>query len=58
VQASRSGSMTNSPAIKRFSPFTDDEGGEEHIRMGALTLFHQRAFDWLDGKVKDPPRAG
>jgi dienelactone hydrolase len=28
--------------------FTAAEGAEEHCHAGALTLFHQRMFDWLD----------
>jgi hypothetical protein len=28
--------------------FTAAEGAEEHCHVGALTLFHQRMFDWLD----------
>jgi hypothetical protein len=34
---------------KTFISFTADEGGGEHCRVGAHRLFHQRAFDWLDG---------
>ena len=28
--------------------FREDEGAGEHCHEGALFLFHQRAFDWLD----------
>jgi hypothetical protein len=33
---------------KTFVSFTADEGAGEHCHVGAHTLFHQRAFDWLD----------
>jgi pimeloyl-ACP methyl ester carboxylesterase len=33
---------------KTFMRFTVEEGAEEHCHVGALTLFHQRLFDWLD----------
>jgi dienelactone hydrolase len=33
---------------KDFIRFTAEEGAEEHCHEGALTLFHQRMFDWLD----------
>lgn len=33
---------------KAFISFTSDEGAGEHCHVGAHTLFHQRAFDWLD----------
>lgn len=33
---------------KTLLTFTADEGAEEHCHEGALTLFHQRMFDWLD----------
>jgi len=36
---------------KELISFTADEGADEHCHMGALTLFHQRAFDWLDEVV-------
>ncbi len=25
-----------------------EEGAEEHVQAGAMTLLHQRLFDWLD----------
>jgi predicted alpha/beta-fold hydrolase len=28
--------------------FREDEGAGEHCHEGALSLFHQRTFDWLD----------
>jgi pimeloyl-ACP methyl ester carboxylesterase len=28
--------------------FREDEGGGEHCHAGAVSLFHQRTFDWLD----------
>jgi len=31
--------------------FTAAEGAEEHCHVGALTLFHQRMFDWLDATL-------
>jgi pimeloyl-ACP methyl ester carboxylesterase len=33
---------------KTFLTFTAAEGAGEHCHEGALTLFHQRLFDWLD----------
>ena len=36
---------------KTFLRFTADEGAAGHCQTGALTLFHQRAFDWLDEAV-------
>jgi dienelactone hydrolase len=33
---------------KTLLQFTAAEGAEEHCHVGALTLFHQRMFDWLD----------
>lgn len=33
---------------KTLLKFTAAEGAEEHCHEGALTLFHQRMFDWLD----------
>jgi dienelactone hydrolase len=33
---------------KTFVAFTAAEGAGEHCSEGALTLFHQRMFDWLD----------
>lgn len=36
---------------KRLITFTAVEGAEEHCNVGALTLAHQRIFDWLDDVV-------
>lgn len=36
---------------KELMTFTAAEGSGEHCHMGAMTLFHQRAFDWLDETV-------
>jgi hypothetical protein len=33
---------------KKFMPFTNAEGAGEHCEDGNRSLFHQRAFDWLD----------
>jgi pimeloyl-ACP methyl ester carboxylesterase len=33
---------------KTLLTFTAAEGAEEHCHVGAMTLFHQRMFDWLD----------
>ncbi|MCC9311844.1 alpha/beta fold hydrolase [Kitasatospora sp. RB6PN24] len=33
---------------KEFITFREDEGAGEHCHEGALLLFHQRTFDWLD----------
>jgi pimeloyl-ACP methyl ester carboxylesterase len=33
---------------KELISFREDEGAGEHCHEGALSLFHQRAFDWLD----------
>lgn len=33
---------------KSFLRFSAEEGAGEHCHVGAHTLFHQRAFDWLD----------
>jgi pimeloyl-ACP methyl ester carboxylesterase len=34
---------------KEYVQFAAADGGGEHCESGARTLFHQRAFDWLDG---------
>jgi hypothetical protein len=34
--------------VKDFIRFTTEEGAEEHRHEGALTLFYQRMFNWLD----------
>lgn len=33
---------------KELILFREDEGAGEHCHEGAISLFHQRAFDWLD----------
>jgi len=33
---------------KQFVAFTNTEGAGEHCEDGNRSLFHQRAFDWLD----------
>jgi alpha-beta hydrolase superfamily lysophospholipase len=33
---------------KAYERFTAEEGAGEHCEMGARSLYHQRAFDWLD----------
>ncbi|WP_224403504.1 alpha/beta hydrolase [Pseudonocardia sp. ICBG1034] len=35
-------------SVKELIVFREDEGGGEHCHEGALLLFHQRTFDWLD----------
>ena len=37
---------------KTFAAFTAAEGAGEHCSEGALTLFHQRMFDWLDDTLR------
>ena len=37
---------------KTFMTFTATEGAGEHCHEGALTLFHQRMFDWLDDTIR------
>lgn len=33
---------------KQLICFREDEGAGEHCHEGALSLLHQRTFDWLD----------
>jgi pimeloyl-ACP methyl ester carboxylesterase len=33
---------------KELISFRENEGGGEHCHEGAIALFHQRTFDWLD----------
>lgn len=40
---------------KTFMEFTEAEGAGEHCQEGALTLFHQRMFDWLDETLSPAP---
>jgi pimeloyl-ACP methyl ester carboxylesterase len=42
----------NLRCAKDFVSFTSDEGAGEHCEMGNRSLFHQRAFDWLDQILK------
>ncbi|HJP76988.1 MAG TPA: hypothetical protein VJ914_22150 [Pseudonocardiaceae bacterium] len=30
--------------------FAEADGGGEHCHEGALAVWHQRAFDWLDDR--------
>lgn len=36
---------------KTYLRFTADEGAGEHCHTGALLLFHQRTFEWLDNTL-------
>ena len=36
---------------KEYALFTVEEGAEEHCQVGAMSLFHQRIFDWLDDTI-------
>ncbi|MDT0541259.1 alpha/beta hydrolase family protein [Streptomyces lonegramiae] len=38
---------------KELISFREDEGAGEHCHEGALALFHQRTFDWLDTVLAD-----
>jgi hypothetical protein len=33
---------------KELITFREAEGAGEHCHEGAMSLFHQRTFDWLD----------
>lgn len=37
--------------------FTAEDGSDAHCQMGALTVAHQRIFDWLDETVAFPQRS-
>jgi len=37
---------------KMLLRFTNAEGAGDHCEVNARTLFHQRAFDWLDGTLE------
>ena len=41
---------------KTLLRFTDAEGAGDHVEMNARTLFHQRAFDWLDETLEISPK--
>jgi len=28
--------------------FTEEEGGQEHCQIGALSLFHEELFEWIE----------
>lgn len=36
---------------KEYVLYTAEEGAEEHCQVGAMSLFHQRIFDWLDDAI-------
>jgi pimeloyl-ACP methyl ester carboxylesterase len=38
---------------KEYVLFTSEEGAEEHCQVGAMSLFHQHIFDWLDEVIED-----
>jgi hypothetical protein len=38
---------------KGLIAFREHEGGGEHCHEGAITLWHQRAFDWLDSVLAE-----
>lgn len=40
---------------KEYVQFEAADGGGEHCESGARTLFHQRAFDWLDSVLDHAP---
>lgn len=40
---------------KEYVQFKAADGGGEHCESGARTLFHQRAFDWLDSILDQTP---
>jgi hypothetical protein len=37
---------------KHYLQFKSAQGAGQHCEAGARTLFHQRAFDWLDQVLK------
>ena len=37
---------------KDYLLFTSEEGAQEHCQVGALEIFHQRLFAWLDETLK------
>jgi len=39
---------------KKYVLFSTSEGAGEHCAAGALSLFTQRTFDWLDATLKNP----
>ena len=42
---------------KQYIHFTAAEGAGDHCEAGARTLFHARAFAWLDGLLSPRPVA-
>jgi hypothetical protein len=46
----------DSVAKNQLMAFTAAEGAGAHCQMGALTLLHQRVFDWLDDVVVKVPQ--
>lgn len=40
---------------KEYVEFRAADGAGEHCESGARTLFHQRAFDWLDAVLQARP---
>jgi hypothetical protein len=34
--------------VQKIAEDCTEEGTEEHVQAGVMTLFHQRLFDWLD----------
>jgi hypothetical protein len=36
---------------KDYFLFSEAEGAEDHCQVGALTLFHDRLFAWLNGTL-------
>lgn len=43
---------------KELITFREDEGGGEHCHEGAMALWHQRTFDWLDTSLHLPTNHG
>jgi hypothetical protein len=43
---------------KEYVQFRSADGAGEHCEAGARTLFHVRAFDWLDQVLSTVPVAG
>ena len=41
--------LVNARSIK-VRVFTEEEGGHEHCRLGAVTLFNAELFDWIEDK--------
>lgn len=43
-------------AEKEYLRITSEEGADEHCQAGAMSLFHQRIFDWLDRVIGSEAR--